>query len=280
MQQHYERITVSPIAGALGAEIGGVDVGAPLDDQTVAEIRNALLEHLVIFFRDQQIDVEQHKTFTRRFGRIFVHPNYNVGGDNDPELVYLLRRPGDRSVAGEQWHADTTMMQVPPMGAILYALEVPSYGDDTQFANQYLAYQTLSDGMKSTLRGLRAVHDDTRVAGPRAAMNQRRSSKVREDADWRPTTSVHPIVREHPETGRPGLFVNPVYTQHIEGMTVEESRPLLEYLYAHACRPEFTCRFDWRPGSIAFWDNRCTLHLAIHDRVDAGRHMRRTQIEG
>lgn len=276
----FNRIGVSPLSGALGAEISGVDTGAVLDKETVAEIRRALLKYLVIFFRDQALSVERHKAFTRRFGEIFVHPNYDIGGENDPELVYLLRRRGDTSVAGEQWHTDTTMMRTPPMGAILYALEVPSYGDDTLFANQYLAYETLSDGMKALLGKLRAVHDDTRVAGPRAGLNQRRSSKVREDESWRPTTSVHPVVRVHPETKRPCLFVNPIYTQRFDGMTCAESKPLLDFLYAHASRHEFTCRFAWRPGSIAFWDNRCTQHLAIHDRMDAGRHMRRTQISG
>ncbi len=275
----YERITVSRIAGALGAEIGGVDVAADLDDATIAEIRRALLEHLMIFFRDQKLDVERHKAFTRRFGEIFIHPNYNFGG-NDPEMVFLTRQPGDASVAGEFWHADTTMMPVPPMGAILHALEVPSHGGDTLFANQYLAYETLSDGMKHLLDGLKAVHNDTRVAGPNAGVNARRSSKVRDDAAWRPTENVHPVVRRHPETGRKCLFVNAVYVHRFEGMSVAESRPLLDFLYAHAVRPEITGRFRWAPGSIAFWDNRCTQHLAIHDSHHAVRRMQRTQIAG
>ncbi|MDP6708159.1 MAG: TauD/TfdA family dioxygenase [Alphaproteobacteria bacterium] len=275
----YDRITVVPISGAIGAEIGDVDVAAELDEATISEIRRALLEHLVIFFRDQALDVARHKAFTRRFGELFVHPNYQLGQE-DTEMVYLLRRPGDESAAGEKWHADTTMMAVPPMGAILYALEVPEYGGDTLFANQYLAYETLSEGMKRLLAPLKAVHDDTRVAGPKAGVNARRSSKVREDDNWRPTENAHPIVRVHPETGRKHLFVNEVYVQRIAGMTEAESRPLLGYLYAHACRPEFTCRFRWQPGSIAFWDNRCSLHLAIHDRRDYTRHMQRTQIAG
>ena len=130
----YERITVSPIAGALGAEIGGVDIGAGLDDSTIAEIRRALLEHLVIFFRGQQLDDASHKDFTRRFGKIFIHPNFNTG-EGDPEIVRVVRKPGDERIVGEEWHSDTTMMQEPPMGAILYALDVPPYGGDTLFAN-------------------------------------------------------------------------------------------------------------------------------------------------
>ena len=275
----FQRITVQPISGSIGAEISGIDVAASLDDETIAEIRQALLDHLVIFFRDQELPVDRHKAFSRRFGELFVHPNYQLGQE-DKEMVYLLRKPGDSSVAGESWHADTTMMATPPMGAILYALEVPEYGGDTLFANQYAAYDALSDGMKEMLRGMRAVHSDVRIAGPRAAVNAKRSSKVREDADWRPTVNAHPVVRSHPETGRKCLFVNPIYTMHFEGMTEAESAPILEFLYAHQCRPEFTCRFSWRRGSIAFWDNRCTLHLAIHDRHDSLRHMQRTQIAG
>jgi len=275
----YERITVAPIAGALGAEIGGVDVAEDLDDATIGEIRRALLDHLVIFFRGQDLPVARHKAFTRRFGDIFIHPNYQLGQE-DKETVYLLRRPGDTSVAGEKWHADTTMMETPPMGAILYALETPDYGGDTLFANQYLAYDALSDGMKAMLGGLAAVHSDIRVAGPQAGVNTKRTSKVRDDANWRPTVHAHPIVRVHPETGRKCLFVNSVYTMHIDGMTEAESAPILDFLYAHQCRPEFTCRFRWQPGSIAFWDNRCSLHLAIHDNVDQVRHMQRTQIAG
>ena len=275
----YERITVTPISGAIGAEITGVNVADELDDATIAEIRQALLDHIVIFFRDQDLDVARHKAFTRRFGEIFVHPNYDLGQD-DPEMVFLLRQPGDTSAAGEKWHADTTMMAAPPMGAILYALDVPDYGGDTLFSNQYLAYETLSEGMKRLLAPLHAVHNDSRVAGPQAGVNAQRSSKVREDADWRPTESVHPVVRSHPETGRKCLFLNQVYVHRIEGMTVEESQPLLDFLHDHASKPEFTCRFRWRPGSIAFWDNRCLLHLAIHDNQQCVRHMQRTQIAG
>ncbi len=270
-------IAVKPIAGALGAEISGVNVGDDLDDSTIVEIRQALLDHQVIFFRDQDLDVPRHKAFTRRFGELFVHPNFQFGQDN-PEIVYVRREPGDRQVLGQGWHADTTMMATPPMGAILYALEVPAMGGDTLFANQYLAYNALSTGMKYMLDGLRAVHNDTRIAGPGTGLNAERASQVREDEDWRPTETAHPVVRTHPETGRKCLFVNGIYVHHFEGMTVAESQPLLDYLYAHAVRPEFTCRFRWRPGSIAFWDNRCTLHLAVHDNHDAVRHMQRTQI--
>ena len=219
-------VEIFPIAGALGAEIGGVDVAQDLDDAVISEIRQALLDYGVIFFRDQELDRDRHKAFTRRFGEIFVHPNYK-GVSADPEIVDIRREPGDRKIVGEDWHTDTTMVAEPPLGAILYAIEVPPYGGDTLFANQYLAYDTLSDGLKHTVESLRAVHTDRMVAGPQAGMNAHRSTKVREDADWQETISVHPVVRTHPETGRKLLFVNRSYTVGFEGWTEAESKPLL-----------------------------------------------------
>jgi taurine dioxygenase len=273
------QIEVRPIAGSIGAEVHNVDVSQELDDGTVRDIRKALLDHCVIFFRDQKLDVARHKAFTRRFGEIFIHPNYK-GMQADPEIIQIVREPGDKKIVGEDWHADTTMMPEPPMGAILYAIEVPPYGGDTLFANQYQAYEALSDGMKKLLSGLRAVHSDRLVAGPQANKNAHRATKVREDADWRETISVHPVVTTHPETGRKLLYVNASYTVGFEGMTEAESRPLLDFLLQHGHRPEFTCRFRWDTGSIAFWDNRVCKHLAIHDAGPFRRVMRRTQIAG
>ena len=276
----FQHITVAPLSMSVGAEIGGVDISQDLDDAVIAEIRQALLDHLVIFFRDQDLsDIERHKAFTRRFGELFIHPNYNLGQEN-PEMVYLTRMPGDKGAAGETWHADTTMMSNPPMGAILYALETPGTGGDTLFANQYMAYETLSDGMKRMLDGMKVVHNDARVAGPLAKKNATRTSKVREDDSWRMTENAHPVIRTHPETGRKCLFLNGTYVSRFEGLTEEESAPLLSYLYEHSCRPEFTCRFRWRTGSVAFWDNRCVQHLAIHDNHQEVRRMQRTQLEG
>ena len=272
-------IQISPISGALGAEIGGVDVSRDLDPAVIGAIRQALLDHGVIFFRNQTIDVAQHKAFTRRFGEIFIHPNYK-GVSADPEIVDIKRAPGDKKIVGEDWHADTTMAAEPPMGAILYAIEVPPYGGDTLFANQYLAYESLSDGLKRTLEGLRAVHTDRMVAGPQAGMNAHRSTKVREDADWRETISLPPVVRTHPETGRKLLFVNRSYTVGFEGWTEAESKPLLDYLLEHGHRPEFTCRFRWSEGALAFWDNRCTQHFAINDYPAGKRLMHRITIRG
>ncbi|MGI9410938.1 MAG: TauD/TfdA dioxygenase family protein [Hyphomicrobiaceae bacterium] len=273
-------LTIDPLSTAIGAEIGGVDLSAELSGNVVGEIRRALLDHCVIFFRDQEIDVDAHKRLARRFGDIFIHPNFNTG-DHDPEVVTIVRKPGDTHIVGEEWHTDTTMMAEPPMGALLYALEVPSFGGDTLFANQYMAYERLSDGMKALIDRLKCWHTDRKVAGPGSpAAQAKRSTKVRDDDAWRETRHLHPVVRTHPESGRKCLFVNHSYSVCFDGMTEEESRPLLDWLMAWGHRPEFTCRFRWRKGSLAFWDNRCVKHLALHDVYDHDRIMRRIQIAG
>ena len=273
------RLEVKPISGAGGAELFGVDVAQPLDDGAVGEIRDALNEHCVVFFRDQELDVAQHKAFARRFGPIFLHPNF-VTVNEDPEVVMVRREPGDISYVGEDWHTDTTMCAEPPMGAILYGIGVPPYGGDTMFANQYLAYEALSPTMKTLLNGLRAVHSDIGIAGPQASRNKLRSTKNRDDDAWRETRNSHPIVRTHPETGRKCLFVNASYTVGIEGMTATEGKALLDFLLEHGNRPEFTFRFRWQKGSIAFWDNRSTKHIALGDTGPFRRLMRRIQVGG
>ena len=275
----YRHIEVERLAGAGGGVIGGVDVSQELPDEVVAEIRRAWLDNLVIFFRDQTLTDERLMAFGRRFGTLFLHPNLEKSGPN-PEVIRIVKEPEATRVVGEDWHADTTMMPEPPMAGILYALETPPYGGDTLFANQYLAYDALSDGMKTLLAGLRAVHNDTRVAGPQAKPNTGRSTNTRDDAEWKPTETVHPVVRTHPETGRKGLFVNISYTRRFEGMTEAESAPLLDFLFAHSARPDFTFRFVWKPGSIACWDNRCALHLAVNDYHGFRRAMRRIQLAG
>lgn len=255
---------IQKLAGAVGAEISGIDVSADLSANVVGDLRAALGEHGVLFFRKQNLDVEQHKRLARKFGDIFIHPNFNTG-DHDPEVVTLVRAPGDTRIVGEDWHTDTTMMPEPPMAALLYALETPEVGGDTLFASQTRAYDALSDGMKHMLTGLRCIHTDKMVAGPSHALNGKRATVIREDDAWRPTENAHPVVRTHPDTGKKCLFVNHSYSIRFEGWTEEESKPLLEWLMDWGHRPEFTCRFRWEPGSLAFWDNRSTKHLAVHD---------------
>lgn len=273
------QLEVRPLAGAVGAEVLGVDIAEDLSDGVVGEIRQALLDHCVIFFRDQTLSVDRHKVFARRFGEIFIHPNYKGVGADD-EIVSVLREPGDLHIVGEDWHADTTMVEAPPMAAILYAMEVPPYGGDTLFASQYAAYDALSDGLKATLEGMRAVHSDRMVAGPQLGLNSVRSTKIREDDAWRETISTHPVICTHPETGRRHLYVNASYTVGFDGWTEAESRPLLDYLLALGHRPEMTCRFRWEAGSVAFWDNRVCKHLAVHDAGQFRRDMRRIQLCG
>lgn len=272
-------IAIAPIAGAIGAEIDGVDLAADLSDAQVSVLRQALLDHCVIFFRDQKLDAEQHKRLARRFGDIFVHPNFDTG-DHDPEIVTIVREPGDERIVGEDWHTDTTMMAAPPMGAILYGVDIPAVGGDTLFANQYLAYEMLSAGMKSFLAGLRCAHSDRMVVGPASPFAGKRSTATINDADWTETVSLHPVVRTHPETGHKALFVNHSYSVCFEGMSEDESKPLLNWLMDWGHRPEFTCRFRWTPGAVAFWDNRCVKHLALHDVHGHRRVMRRVQIAG
>ena len=251
-----------------------------MSDAVIGEIRQALLDHCVIFFREQEIDTEQHKRLAKRFGDIFIHPNFNTG-DHDPEVVTIHRKPDDELIVGEDWHTDTTMMAEPPMGALLYALDVPEFGGDTLFANQYLAYESLSDGMKELLGGMRCIHTDRKVAGPDSRVAKfKRSTAVRLDDEWCETRNSHPVIRTHPETGRKCLFVNHSYSVAFEGMTEKESAPLLNWLLDWGHRPEITCRFRWEKGSLAFWDNRCVKHIAVHDIQHAERLMRRVQIAG
>jgi taurine dioxygenase len=277
----YEHITVDPIAGACGAVIGGVDLSQPVDDVVFDEIKRAFTENQVIFFHDQNISEEEHKAFGRRFGDLNIHPRY-VPLEGHPEIFPIRKDPDVTKIVGGVWHHDLTHLPEPPLGAILYALDVPPTGGDTMFSSQYLAYETLSDGMKETLAKLKGVHDN-RIQAPKVASdrNEERSSKLRDDLDEAEEPECeHPVVITHPESGRKALYVNKIRTHRFAGMTEDESRPLLKYLCDHAEKPEFTCRFRWRKGSIAFWDNRCVMHRALNDYPGYKRYMNRVTING
>ena len=276
----YSNIAVSPYAGALGAVVSSVDLTAPLDDATVAEIRRAFLEHCVIFFEDQPLTDAALARFGRYFGPLAAIPPHRRQPDADPHVLAVEKIPEDRLNFGSEWHSDTTYLESPTMGSILLAKSVPDVGGDTLFANQYLAYETLSAGLKATLAGLNAVHTDGRTKRKLELGYVPQTDSMAEDSRYKTAERVHPVVRTHPETGRKALFVNMIQTERFDGMTIEESRPLLRFLYAHAARPEFTCRFRWRPGSIAFWDNRCLLHWALNDYPGRYRLMHRVQIKG
>lgn len=277
----YSKIEVKRLAGTCGAEIGGVDLSKDIDDDTFGEIERAFHENLVIFFRGQELTEDQHKAFGRRFGELNIHPRY-VPLDGHPEIFPIRKDPEHTKIVGGSWHQDLTHLVEPPLGSILYALDVPPVGGDTLFANQYAAYDSLSEGMQEMLDGLVAVHDN-RIQAPKAAgaRNAKMTSKLRDDPDEaEEPESEHPVVRTHPATGRKALFVNRPRTHRFKGMTEAESRPLLEFLFDHSHRPEFTCRFRWQKGSIAFWDNRCLMHKALNDYPGHRRYMNRVTVNG
>jgi len=276
----FRRIEVTAVSGALGAEIDGVDLSRPLDDDVFAEVHQAFLDHLVIFFRDQHVTPEQHKAFGRRFGELNVHPHY-VPLAGHPEILEVLKEETATVNVGGQWHSDLSCLEKPPLGSILYALEVPPYGGDTLFTNMYLTYERLSGGMRDMLDTLVAVHSDRTMSDPEAqdSKNETRSSKLISQ-DVGETRSEHPVVRTHPETGRKALFVNSIFTVGFKGMTTDESRPLLQFLFDQAQRPEVTCRFRWHKNSLAMWDNRCTQHFALNDYQGFRRLMHRVTVDG
>ena len=270
-------IAVHPIAGPLGAEISGVDLGADLDEATIADIRRAWLEHLVIFFRDQDLSPAKFLAFARRFGKPVEYP-FVKGLDETPEVIPVVKLEHERVNFGGVWHSDTAYLDVPPMASLLVARDVPAVGGDTLFANMYLAYETLSPGMQRLLDGIVAINSSAK-----ADATKTREDRVRDSARAdrkQEYTAGHPVVRVHPETGRKALYVNVAHTVALEGMTIEESAPILQYLFRHQVQPEFTCRFRWRPGSIAFWDNRCAQHNAINDYHGQRRVMHRITLAG
>ncbi|MBT7511537.1 MAG: taurine dioxygenase [Rhodospirillaceae bacterium] len=276
-----DTITIIPLAGAMGAEITGVDLQGELSNQIRNDIHQAFLDHRMIYFRDQDLTPERQTEVARIFGKPAIYP-FLAGVDGVPEAHEVIKTPEDAVNFGGVWHSDTTYKPIPDMGTLLYACEVPDVGGDTLFTNTTLAYETLSDGMKGMLDGLIAVnHSEKLYPGGRAKRLANLSgmkNAYKEESE--PMESEHPVVRTHPETGLKGLYVNDSHTLLFKDMTVDESKPLLDYLCRHAIRPEFTCRLKWLPGTLAVWDNRCTQHYALDDYPGKYRHMRRVTIEG
>jgi taurine dioxygenase len=271
----YRHIEAKPVAGSLGAEIHGVNVAAPLDDAVISEIRQALLDHLVIFFRDQKLTPHEQLAFASRFGEPMEYPQLK-GLPECPMITPVLKLAHEQVNFGGVWHSDTTYLTRPPMASMLYALEIPPYGGDTIFANQYEAYETLSEGLRKVLDGLTGVNTSTKADASKTREERLKSAGV----EMKVLTGEHPVVRTHPETGRRALYVNIGHTSHFKGWTQEESRPFLEYLWQHQVKIEFTCRFQWQPGSIAFWDNRCAQHNAVNDYAGFKRLMHRVTLAG
>ncbi|OAL37353.1 hypothetical protein AYO20_03202 [Fonsecaea nubica] len=274
-------IKVKKIAGACGAEISGVDLAKDLEDPKVRDtVHQALLDNLVIFFRDQgHLTPDTFLAFARYFGKPMQYPMIS-GLPGYPLITEVLKREHEKTNFGGVWHADTTYLKSPPMGTMLVSRVLPPHGGDTCFANQYLAYEALSDGLKKQLDGLRAISSSAK-----AEVSKTREDRVKEDGanpGVKPADleASHPVVQTHPETGRKALYVNVAHTLRFDGWTEEESKPLLEYLFQHQVRLEFTCRFRWEVGSLAFWDNRCVQHNPINDYHGYKRSLHRITLEG
>ena len=273
---------LQPLSPACGAEVTGIDL-TRADDAAMQAVFAALAAHGVLFFRGQQLTPEQQVAVTRRFGTVLRVP-YIRHLDAHPDIIAVLKEADERRIStfGGTWHSDFSFLDEPPSLTLLYAIELPPVGGDTLWASQYAAYDALSPGMQRLLDPLRCVQTawphGTRGPGIDAPVS-RSIGRVRGDpaAD---REVLHPVVRVHPVTGRRALFVNPVYSQRFEGMTEAESRPLLQFLFQHAASPEFCCRLRWAPGTLAVWDNRCLLHLAINDYDGSRRLLHRTTVAG
>lgn len=262
---------IIPTSPTIGAEILGVDL-ANLSDDEFAAIRQAYIDHGVIFFRDQDLTPGDHVAFAERWGTINVN-RFFTPVEGHPEVAEVRKEPDQLANIGGAWHTDHSYDQIPAMGSILYAREVPPVGGDTLFASQYAAFDALTTGMKETLLGLWADHSSRHIFGVQRDQNFKNAEAATQD-------SLHPVVVKHPLSGRSALYVNLAFTLRFHGWSDQESAPLLRWLYDHCSRPEFTTRFEWKPGSMALWDNRATQHNALNDYHGHRRLMHRITIEG
>ena len=268
---------IRKVAGALGAEISGVDLARGLSEALAAELRQVFLEHQVIFLRGQDLSPQQFMAFATAMGRPVEYP-FVKGIDGFPQIIEVKKLEHEKSNFGGIWHSDTTYLEQPPMGSMLLSREVPPYGGDTLFASQYAAYEALSDTMKGLLANLVGISSSAK-----ADVSKTREDRIKEGGKQEAPTQYlaeHPAVRTHPETGRKALYVNVAHTAGIKGMTDAESAPLLHFLFEHQVKPEFTCRFAWEPNAIAFWDNRCVQHNPVNDYHGFRRVMHRITLQG
>jgi taurine dioxygenase len=269
---------ISPLAGALGAEILGVDLKT-LDGSGWDGVRRAFLAHSVIVFRDQSLAPEDLMRVGASFGAPCHYP-FVTGMEGYPYIFEVVKEPGETRNFGGAWHSDTTYLKQPPLATLLYAVETPSHGGDTLFASTSAAYDALSEGMRKTLDGLTGVNSaELKYAGGRTAQHGAiKAMKIHDTDAADQYLSEHPVVRTHPDTGRKALYLSRAHTTRFKGMTEEESAPLLNFLSQHQTNPEFTCRVRWAPGTLAVWDNRCTQHNAINDYHGQRRRMRRLTV--
>jgi taurine dioxygenase len=281
MTENYSTITVTPISRFVGADIGYVDIAAGISDEQFLEIRRAFVAHGVIFIRDQNLTPDQHIEFAKRWGEINVNRFFQAV-DTHPIIAEVRKEANQKKNIGSTWHTDHSYDQIPAMGSILYAREVPKIGGDTLFSSMYAAYDYLSDGMKDTLLRMRAEHSSRHVFGESAYVDMDMDDVGDRFSNTADATqdATHPVIIKHPLSGRPALYVNGDFTVKFKGWSQLESQPLLDYLYQHASQNEFTCRFKWQKGSIAIWDNRATHHCALNDYHGEHRLMHRITIDG
>lgn len=273
---NYEHIQLMPNAG-VGAFVSGLDL-ADFDNATLAELRRAFAQYSVLFFRDQRLSEAQHIALAERWGEINVN-RFFAHVEGYPQIAEVLKEPDQTSNIGGGWHTDHSYDQIPALGSMLYARETPPQGGDTLFAGTCAAYEALSDGLKKTLAGLKAVHSSRHVFGAGANRPEDLNGRLG-NQDAATQDAVHPVVITHPLSGKNSLYVNPAFTLRFDGWTADESAPLLSFLYQHIGRPEFCYRLQWAPGTLAFWDNRATWHWAINDYQGERRLMHRITLEG
>lgn len=271
-------ITVRKMSGGCGAEVRGVDLAA-LNAGDFEAVRAAFSEYGVIFFRDQRLTPEQHIALAERFGPIDINKFFPADG-RYPEIAEVKKEPEQTTNIGGGWHTDHSYDEVPAMGSLLVAREVPESGGDTLFANMYAAFDALSPGLQRTLEGMRAVHANHHIFGAAGVYKQQGDAGASFRNEQLTSEAVHPVVITHPLSGRKALYVNPAFTLRFEDWSAEESAPMLTHLYRHATRPEYTCRFRWSEGAVAIWDNRATWHYALNDYQGQRRLLHRITVAG
>ena len=271
-------IIINPTSGSIGAEISGVDLSIDLSDTVFSEIRQTFIEHGLIFFRNQELTPEDHLRFAKRWGEININ-RFFAKVEGYEQIAEVKKDPDQEINIGGAWHTDHSYDQIPAMGSILLARETPKTGGDTLFANMYKAYESLSDGLKGTLERMNACHSSRHVFGAHAGYAEATNQRIG-NPELATQDAIHPVIITHPESKRKALYVNPEFTVNFEGWTKEESKPLLNYLTEHSTKSEHIARFNWEPGSIAFWDNRCTWHFALNDYPGEKRLMHRITVEG
>tara|TARA_B110000196_G_scaffold312679_1_gene318273 strand:+ start:167 stop:1030 length:864 start_codon:yes stop_codon:yes gene_type:complete len=279
MVTQYKPIKVTPLSRFVGAEVSGVEIARGLSDQQFLELRQAFVKHSVIFIRNQNITPDEHIEFAKRWGEISVNRFFQAV-DSHPVIAEVRKEAHQKLNIGSTWHTDHSYDQVPAMGSILYARVVPTLGGDTLFSSMYAAYEHLSDGMKNTLLRMRAEHSSRHAFGEAAYIGLDEVEGRLSNAEEATQDAVHPVIIKHPLSGKSALYVNGEFTVKFEGWSKEESQPLLDYLYSHAYKNEFTCRFKWTQGSLAIWDNRATQHCALNDYDGEQRLMHRITISG